>query len=189
MNVMMRMLATIPSLRVPLPARPRVRLPRRLIRRTARRVAIGSGVTLMVYLGMCLFMAWYEPHLVYLCCRPCDEWHDKPSADIQDVTLRTQDGALHAWYHPVTNPDAVLLLCNGQGGNLTCRGQGLPEFSKRFNAAALVFDYPGYGISDGEPSEAGCYAAANAAYDWLIREKGFKPQQIIIYGESLGGGV
>jgi fermentation-respiration switch protein FrsA (DUF1100 family) len=134
-------------------------------------------------------MAWYEPHLVYLCCRPCEEWHDKPNPAIQDVTLRTQDGALHAWYYPLKDAQAVLLMCHGQGGNLTCRGQGLPEYSKRFNASTLVFDYPGYGISRGEPSEAGCYAAADAAYDWLVREKGFKPQQIIIYGESLGGGV
>src|SRR5947209_2751460 len=52
----------------------------------------------------------------------------------------------------------------------------------------LVFDYPGYGMSEGEPSEQGCYTAADSAYDWLLG-KGYKPEQIVIYGESLGGGV
>ena len=186
---MMRTLPTVSSFGLRLPARPPVRLPRHSIRRAGRILAVSSGVALLVYLTLCLFMAWYEPHLVYLCCRPCEEWHDKPNAAIQDVTLRTKDGALHAWYHPVNKPDAVLLMCHGQAGNLTARGQGLPELSREFNAAVMVFDYPGYGISEGEPTEAGCYAAADAAYDWLLREKGFEPQQIIIYGESLGGGV
>ena len=66
---------------------------------------------------------------------------------------------------------------------------GLPEFADRFQMSMLVFDYPGYGISEGEPSETGCYAAADAAYDWLVQQKGYKPEQIVIYGESLGGGV
>ena len=186
---MMRTVANVGSIRIPVPARPRVRLPRRTLRRAGRNLAAAAAIMLVVYIVACLFMAWYEPHLVYLCCRPCEEWHDKPAAVIEDVTLHTSDGALHAWYHPVKSPDAVLLMCHGQGGNLTSRGQGLPEYARYFNVAVLLFDYPGYGISEGEPTEAGCYAAADAAYDWLIQEKGFKPQQIIIYGESLGGGV
>jgi len=51
----------------------------------------------------------------------------------------------------------------------------------------LLFDYPGYGRSGGQPSEAGCYAAANAAYDWLQRQ--VAPEHIVIAGQSLGGGV
>src|SRR5262249_13455465 len=41
----------------------------------------------------------------------------------------------------------------------------------------------------GRPSEQGCYDAAKAAYDWLVREQHIDPEGIIIYGGSLGGGV
>jgi fermentation-respiration switch protein FrsA (DUF1100 family) len=53
----------------------------------------------------------------------------------------------------------------------------------------LIFDYPGYGRSEGKPSEAGCYAAAHAAYQWLVAEQNIPADQIVIYGESLGGAV
>jgi len=49
-------------------------------------------------------------------------------------------------------------------------------------------DYRGYGLSKGSPSEEGTYLDAQAAYQWL-RKKGFAAQNIIVYGESLGGGI
>ena len=55
--------------------------------------------------------------------------------------------------------------------------------------SVLIFDYPGFGRSEGKPSESGCYAAADAAYDWLTRVQGVAPERIVIAGESLGGGV
>ncbi len=137
---MMRTLPSVRALGYSLPRRPRLRLPRRWIRKTARRIALASGLALCAYLLLCLFMIYYEPQLVYLPARPSEEWLDKPSAAIEDITLRTKDGALHGWYLPVKKSDAVVLMCHGQSGNLTARGQGLPDFAKRFNTSMLVFD-------------------------------------------------
>src|SRR5207247_2148845 len=50
-------------------------------------------------------------------------------------------------------------------------------------------DYPGYGKSEGSPTEQGCYAAAYAANVWLTGAKKIAPQKIVLYGGSLGGGV
>ena len=55
--------------------------------------------------------------------------------------------------------------------------------------SVLIIDYPGYGKSSGSPSEAGCYAAADAAYDWLTKTQGIAGEKIVLYGASLGGGV
>jgi fermentation-respiration switch protein FrsA (DUF1100 family) len=55
--------------------------------------------------------------------------------------------------------------------------------------SVLIFDYPGYGRSDGTPTEAGCYAAADAAYHWLTQTMKVPPEQLLLYGGSLGGGV
>jgi fermentation-respiration switch protein FrsA (DUF1100 family) len=186
-NIMKRMQPTMSSAEIWKTVRPRMR--RRRMRRAARYMAFALGVVLLAYVGLLTFMVGNERHLVYRTARPDEEWHDKPSADIQDVTLRTRDGALLGWYLPRKDAKSVFLICHGQAGNLTARGADLPKIVGCFHTSALVFDYPGYGISEGEPSESGCYAAADAAYDWLIEQKGFKPEQIIIYGESLGGGV
>ena len=55
--------------------------------------------------------------------------------------------------------------------------------------AVLIFDYPGYGRSGGKPTEAGCYAAGDAAYDWLIDAQKIAGERIMLYGGSLGGGM
>jgi fermentation-respiration switch protein FrsA (DUF1100 family) len=53
--------------------------------------------------------------------------------------------------------------------------------------AVLIFDYPGYGRSTGQPTEAGCYAAGEACWTWLTETKQVPPEQVILHGESLGG--
>jgi hypothetical protein len=52
----------------------------------------------------------------------------------------------------------------------------------------LAYDYPGYGESTGDPSEAHTYIAAQAAYDYLTAELRTPPECIFLYGRSLGGG-
>jgi len=53
----------------------------------------------------------------------------------------------------------------------------------------LTFDYPGYGRSPGTPSEASVYASARAAYSYITKERGYRPDKIISYGCSMGGAV
>ena len=81
------------------------------------------------------------------------------------------------------------MIAHGNAGNVSNRGPLMLDLSRACRAAAFVFDYPGYGRSAGRPTEPGCYAAADAAYDWLVNEKKFPPGRILLVGESLGGGV
>lgn len=53
----------------------------------------------------------------------------------------------------------------------------------------LAYDYSGYGLSTGRPSERAAYADVDAAYDHLTRTEGVPPERIIAHGRSLGGGV
>lgn len=53
----------------------------------------------------------------------------------------------------------------------------------------LVFDYPGYGMSRGRPTEGGAYRAADAALTYLVEERGADPGRIVLHGRSLGGAV
>lgn len=111
-------------------------------------------------------------------------------APLQDVTLALADGAkIHARWAPNPRSNGAILFCHGNAGNLEQRGRLVKEMFDALGESILIFDYPGYGRSDGKPSEAGCYASADAAYDWLTRVQKVAPERIVIAGESLGGGV
>lgn len=56
-------------------------------------------------------------------------------------------------------------------------------------ASVLMIDYPGFGESEGVPSERGCYATAEAAWEYARVERGFPPEAIVVFGRSLGGAV
>jgi len=139
------------------------------------------------YVGLVAMLLFIENKLVY---RPHAEWTPAPSRDIQDVKLTCADGTrVHAWYCPCPDSAEALLLFHGNGGNLSNRGQSILRLRELLKVSVLIFDYPGYGKSEGSPSEQGCYQSADAGYLWLTDEKNFAPKKIILYGESLGGGV
>jgi fermentation-respiration switch protein FrsA (DUF1100 family) len=76
-------------------------------------------------------------------------------------------------------------------GNGMCLATALNDFAmfRRLGANVLIPEYPGYGLSGGRPSEAGCYAAADAAYDYLKTRPDIAPDRIVAAGWSLGGAV
>lgn len=109
--------------------------------------------------------------------------------DPTSLTLTTTDGErLDAWFVPAPQSDAVALIFHGNAGNLTHRVETVAMFN-RLGYGVLIFDYRGYGRSSGRPSEDGLYRDAVAAWDYLTRERGIAPGRIVLFGESLGGGV
>jgi fermentation-respiration switch protein FrsA (DUF1100 family) len=109
---------------------------------------------------------------------------------IHNLYPRTVTGdQIHARWFERVGSTGVILYCPGNAGNLDHRSAQVSQLAAELNQSVLIFDYPGYGQSQGHPSEQGCNAAATAAYDWLTSTAGIPAQRIIIYGESLGGGV
>jgi fermentation-respiration switch protein FrsA (DUF1100 family) len=108
----------------------------------------------------------------------------------QDVWFRSCDGTrLHGWYVPRDNPRAVVLYCHGNSGNITHRADVLRTLHDEVGASVFIFDYRGYGRSGGRPSEEGILADARAARAWLAHQAGIDPQEIVLLGHALGGGV
>lgn len=85
------------------------------------------------------------------------------------------------------SPYTVLFL-HGNRYNLT-KFKSQYDFFISSHFSFFTFDYPGYGESDGTPSETSLYAAARAAYSYLIYERGISPQALIVYGLSLGAAI
>ena len=145
------------------------------------------------YLAMVAGLLLFEDRLVYQASRASEHWSVPPKdLAVQDVELVSADGTkLHAWWVAPTGwqpEQGAMLFCHGNGGNLSHRGRALKPWLDQ-QIAVLIFDYPGFGKSEGKPSEAGCYAAGDTAYAWLVREKCVPSERIILYGGSLGSGV
>ena len=107
----------------------------------------------------------------------------------ENVNLRTvEDEKVSAWYLP--HPEAVktILFFHGNGGNISHRGDSIYIFHK-LKLNILIVDYVGYGDSDGSPSEIGLYQSADVAWEYLVKVKKVKQNDIIIFGRSLGGAV
>lgn len=113
-----------------------------------------------------------------------------------DYVFLTEDGVrLHSrWFRSGTSPDAapaprkVMLFFHGNAGNLS----GRTEFMVRLAALGvevLIIDYRGYGHSEGRPSEKGIYRDARAAWEFLVDEHEIAPENIVLFGKSLGGAV
>ncbi|MEN6384838.1 MAG: alpha/beta fold hydrolase [Phycisphaerales bacterium] len=82
----------------------------------------------------------------------------------------------------------TILFCHGKGGSISYSLDTVNILNELgFNV--FIFDYRGYGNSQGKPAEQGTYIDAQTAYDWLIEIKGFSPDDIIIFGRSLGGSI
>jgi fermentation-respiration switch protein FrsA (DUF1100 family) len=114
-------------------------------------------------------------------------WHVPENAE--EVWFKTSDGVkLYGWlFHSKSQPaKATIIYFHGNGGNLSyCDWVG-GSFTKR-GFDVLLFDYRGYGRSEGEPTdERGLYADADAAYDFIVGERGLSASKVVLYGQSLG---
>ncbi|MFO7655228.1 MAG: alpha/beta hydrolase [Candidatus Krumholzibacteriia bacterium] len=107
----------------------------------------------------------------------------------RDVTFASADGPLlHGWWVPVADARFTVIFCHGNAGNIAGRLETV-RLLHDLGLALLIFDYRGYGRSEGRPSEAGLYADARAAWRHLVEEEGVSPDRIILWGRSLGGAV
>jgi pimeloyl-ACP methyl ester carboxylesterase len=145
--------------------------------------------SLATYVAIILVLMLLEDRLLYCTGNHQGNWRAPPhDLQVQELWLRAADGCpIHAWWSPCPNAKGAVLYCHGNGRNLSHSGDTLVAMVRALGRGVLVFDYPGFGRSGGQSTEAGCYAAADAAYDWLVRQ--VPPQQIVILGQSLGGGI
>jgi hypothetical protein len=109
-------------------------------------------------------------------------------AGVEERVLRTPDGEnIVAWYGPAAPGRPTLLYFHGNAGNLASRSERVRKYLAR-GLGVFIMSYRGYSGSTGHPSERANVADAKIAYDALIGE-GVAPEDIVLYGESLGSGV
>ena len=146
---------------------------------------------LVAYLAVLLLLRLFEKQFIFFPSFPgrlSGDW--KPSGlPVEDVWLHASDGVtLHAWWIPAPGAEFTFIAFHGNAGNITHRAD-VYGFLRELPANVLAVEYRGYGRSEGSPDEQGLYRDAEAAYDYLTRERGIPPRRIIPYGQSLGSAV
>jgi len=148
--------------------------------------AIAAYVAVLVY----LYLA--QSHKIYLPDLPTRELRASP-ADIglpyENVWLHTDDGLqLHAWYVPAEGERAAVLYFHGNSGNISQRLDTVRIFHN-LKLSVLLFDYRGFGRSEGRPSEEGTHRDALAAWNYLAQQRRVAPQRLVLLGRSLGASM
>jgi len=107
----------------------------------------------------------------------------------EDVWFRTADGTrLHGWFVRAAEQPAAatVVYFHGNGGNVSYVGWVGEQLAAR-GFDVLLFDYRGYGQSEGASAdERGLYEDAAAAHDFVVRERGARAERVVLYGQSLG---
>jgi len=107
----------------------------------------------------------------------------------EEVFLTTADGVrIHGYWSPAIGAGRTILLFHGNAGNLSHRLDYV-AFLNLLPANVLAIDYRGYGKSEGHPTEEGVYLDAQAAYDYVTRDRSVRREQIFAVGQSLGVAV
>jgi fermentation-respiration switch protein FrsA (DUF1100 family) len=160
---------------------------RRLLAYYSRRLLLPiAAVYLVIVLGMMFIETW----LVYPI--PPLTWGNwQPTTfNFEEVNFTSADGTrLHGWFVEHPNPVRAILYCHGNGENVALDGPFVADLSKALEASVFVFDYRGYGKSEGSPNEAGCIADGSAAQKWLADKMRIGKARVVVWGRSLGSGV
>jgi len=159
-----------------------------------QKILIGFGSVVAVIIIIYLFSAIYEfltqsYHVYY----PKKEITATPF-DIrlyfEEIIFSSSDGInLSGWFVPARNHKGVILVLHGNGGNISTRLTFIDYFNRKLGLSVFIIDYRGYGKSEGRPTEKGTYLDARAAWEYLTGSKKIRPQDIIIFGRSLGGPI
>ena len=172
-------------------------------------------VPVLIYIGKCIRFYRIQSNFIYNPYSGLEIKSKKKTIEHEEITYKTTDGInISAWYVPFVpkaSPAAddakaadelkepvptgeplssrgVILFCHGNAGNISQRIDSF-EIFRQLGFSTFIFDYRGYGKSEGIPSEQGTYQDAVGAWNYLVREKKMKPEEIIFFGRSLGGGI
>jgi uncharacterized protein len=146
-------------------------------------------VPLVAYSLACLTLFCTQDRLVFRPSRELDSTPDDVGLPYTDLHLTTSDGVrIHAWVVERCAADGWILYCHGNSANLSSRVE-LTRFVHDAGYNLLIFDYRGYGRSEGAPSEDGLYMDAWCAWQHLRNDREVPAERILVVGDSLGGAV
>jgi len=148
------------------------------------------GCVLIAYLLWLLLMMWLETALIFPTRMiPPGDWSPQDFT-YEDVFFESADGTrLHGWYFERPGAALHVLYCHGNGEDVAGVGSYMDLLRERHDVTLFVFDFRGYGRSQGRPAEQGIVQDACAAQQWLARRAAIPAQETVVWGRSIGGAI
>src|SRR5437899_14112 len=135
--------------------------------------------------GLLMFVRWLEPRFAFFPSKGETTTPAQFGVDFTPAQVSTQDGErLRAWLLRATDPRALIVYFHGNGGNLSVWAPIVSDLA-RHGYDVLAFDYRGYGLSTGTPTEKGIYRDADAVVEHASTLR-HEPRPIVYWGRSLG---
>ena len=161
-----------------------------ILRRLAR---LGAAVVIGIVLGLAVLalVIWtqIERRFLFFPTKEITYTPGQVGLDYEEVFFLTEDGMqLHGWYVP-GRTDLTWLWFHGNGGNISHRVDEVAMFNHRLGVSQFIFDYRGYGKSQGRPTEQGTYRDARAALEYLRARPDVATDRIVYFGRSLGSAI
>ena len=163
------------------------------LRHTWRILAIiAAGVALGLVLTVGILWSQIERRYIFFPTAEIDFTPADSGLKYEDITFDTAGGRqLHGWYVPglVESGNTTWIWFHGNGGNIGHRVDELAMLHHRLGVNLFIFDYQGYGRSQGEPKEQGTYQDARAALEYVSNRPDIDAGKIVYFGRSLGAAV
>lgn len=143
----------------------------------------------VAYAAVCGLMYAFQEKLVYAPSRDLGPTPRDIGIPHEAIKVTTADGiALNAWHVP--HPDAAftVIFFHGNAGNIHGRIETVRRFHE-MGFEVVIFDYRGFGQSEGVATEDGTYLDASAMWEWVVGDLSRAPQSVVLCGRSLGGAI
>jgi hypothetical protein len=145
-----------------------------------------------LYAGLTVLIYFFQSSLIYypnVAGRNLSATPQQIGLTFEDVELVTQDKVrLHGWFIPSDEARGTVLFFHGNAGNISHRLDSIAIFN-RMRLNVFIFDYRGYGQSQGRVTETGTYRDAEAAWRYLTATRGIDANSVIVFGRSLGASI
>ena len=151
-----------------------------------------KSIILILLAGIVMFFCFYSQIENFFVFHPethFDMLPDQLNLTCDSVSFEAQDGTkLHGWFFPLPGSSPVILFCHGNAGNISHRLDNIRKLLE-YGFQVFIYDYRGFGKSQGRPSRKGIYLDGLAAYDYLRNHLGIPSDRIVLFGRSLGAAV
>lgn len=145
-------------------------------------------ILVLVYLGMLVLLFACQRQIIFPATRGSIRSPDVFGWAFENVVLDVGGETTHGWFLSVDHPRGTILFSHGNGGNVDLWLDAMAVY-RRMGFNVLLYDYGGYGLSTGKPSEKRCYEDVRAMWRWLTLTKELPESSILLVGRSLGAGV
>lgn len=141
------------------------------------------------YILLLVMLYFLQSKMMYYPAREIGATPRNIGLEFEDVYFRLDSGdKMHGWHIPENTSEYTLLFFHGNAGNMSGRLDTIRLFHG-LGLNVFIVDYPGYGNSEGSPTEESTYKCGQEAYHYLVKQRRTPPEKIIVMGRSLGGPV